>query len=200
METKTEAGNFNPEEGLRTIYAMIQSAKSTIGENYLYYLLWGYLVLITCIAEYALITLFRYDQHYLVWPVLMGLGVFASVLFNLRQKKRSTSKSLIGQVMVYFWGGWLVSFVILIVFANLRESYTVILPLAMVMYGLGIFVSGGVIDFRPLIIGGILSWIAAVVSFFQPHAVQLLIMIGVVIVSYIVPGHLLRRMSINQQV
>ena len=102
METKTEAGNFNPEEGLRTIYAMIQSAKSTIGENYLYYLLWGYLVLITCIAEYALITLFRYDQHYLVWPVLMGLGVFASVLFNLRQKKRSTSKSLIGQVMVYF--------------------------------------------------------------------------------------------------
>ena len=200
METKTESGNFNPEEGLRTIYAMIQSAKSTIGENYLYYLLWGYLVLITCIAEYALITLFRYDQHYLVWPVLMGLGVFASVLFNLRQKKRSTSKSLIGQVMVYFWGGWLVSFVILIVFANLRESYTVILPLAMVMYGLGIFVSGGVIDFRPLIIGGILSWIAAVVSFFQPHAVQLLIMIGVVIVSYIVPGHLLRRMSINQQV
>jgi len=200
METKTESGNFNPEEGLRTIYAMIQSAKSTIGENYLYYLLWGYLVLITCIAEYALITLFRYDQHYLVWPVLMGLGVFASVLFNLRQKKRSTSKSLIGQVMVYFWGGWLVSFVILIVFANLRESYTVILPLAMVMYGLGIFVSGGLIDFRPLIIGGILSWIAAVVSFFQPHAVQLLIMIGVVIVSYIVPGHLLRRMSINQQV
>ena len=200
METKTESGNFNPEEGLRTIYAMIQSAKSTIGENYLYYLLWGYLVLITCIAEYALITFFRYDQHYLVWPVLMGLGLFASVLFNLRQKKRSTSKSLIGQVMVYFWGGWLVSFVILIVFANLRESYTVILPLAMVMYGLGIFVSGGLIDFRPLIIGGILSWIAAVVSFFQPHAVQLLIMIGVVIVSYIVPGHLLRRMSINQQV
>jgi hypothetical protein len=198
METTTEAGNFNPEEGLKTIYAMIQSAKSRIGENYLYYLFWGYLVLIACIAEYALITLFRYNQHYLVWPVLMGLGVVISVFFNLRQSKRSTSKSLIGQVMIYLWGGWLVSFVILIVFANLGEAYAGILPLAMVMYGLGIFVSGGVVDFRPLIYGGILSWIAAVVSYFQPHSVQLLIMIGVVIVSYIVPGHLLRRISKDQ--
>jgi len=200
MEAKTETGIFHPEEGLKTIYAMIQSAKSTIGENYLYYLFWGYLVLFACIAEYVLITLFRYNQHYLVWPVLMGLGMVISVLFNIRQAKRSTSKSFIGQVMMYLWGGWLVSFVILIVFANLGQQYAVILPLAMVMYGLGIFVSGGVIDFRPLIFGGILSWIAAGISFFQPHSIQLLIMIGVVIVSYIIPGHLLRRKSKEQQV
>jgi hypothetical protein len=199
MEAETETGNFYPEEGLKTIYAMIQSAKSTIGENYLYYLFWGYLVLIACIAEYALITL-RYNQHYLVWPVLMGLGIVVSVLFNIRQAKRSTSKSFIGQVMMYLWGGWLVSFVILIVFANLGEQYAVILPLAMVMYGLGIFVSGGVVNFRPLIFGGILSWIAAGISFFQPHAIQLLIMTGVVIVSYIVPGHMLRKKSKEQQV
>jgi hypothetical protein len=135
----------------------------------------------------------------MVWPVLMGLGAIASGIFYFRIKKQRSSKTHIGQVMSYLWGGWLVSFLILIVFANLNEDYAAILPLTLVMYGLGIFVSGGVIDFRPLIFGGILSWIAAVVSFFQPHTVQLLIMSGVVILSYIIPGHMLRRLSKNQK-
>ncbi len=43
-----------------------------------------------------------------------------------------------------------------------------------------------------LIMGGIISWIAALVSYFQPYNVQLLLMTATVIVSYIIPGHMLR--------
>ncbi len=68
------------------------------------------------------------------------------------------------------------------------------------MYGLGIFISGGVISYRPLIIGGIISWIAALVSYFQPYNVQLLIMTATVIVSYIIPGHMLRIEAKKQKV
>jgi hypothetical protein len=155
--------------------------------------------MIACIAEYLLIVLGGFKQHYLVWPVLMGLGVILSGIQIFRQKKSSRTKTHIGNVMSYLWGGWFVSFFILILFANLREDYAVILPLSLVMYGLGIFVSGGVVDFRPLVIGGLIAWIAAVVSFFQPHTIQLIIMTGVVIVSYIIPGHMLRNLSKKQQ-
>ena len=190
---------FNPEEGLKTIYAMIQSAKSTIGENYMYFLLWGYLVLSACVLEFVLIRLVHFRLHYIVWPVLMGTGALVTGMLALRQKRMRISKSHIGHVMAYLWGGWLVCFSILLLFANLREEYDTILPLTLAMYGLGIFISGGIVDFRPLIIGGIISWIAAVVTFFQPYTLQLLIVSVVVIISYIIPGHMLRILSKNTQ-
>jgi hypothetical protein len=199
METFDENRNFNHEDGLKTIYAMIQKAKSTIGGNYRYYLLWGYLVLSACLLEFILIRLVHFNRHYIVWPLLMGFGALVTAMWTIRQRIGSKSQSHIGRVMGYLWGGWLVSFLILMLFANLRQEYDVILPLTLAMYGLGIFVSGGVVDFKPLIIGGIISWMAAVLTFFQPYTLQLLLVSVVIIVTYIIPGHMLRVLSKNQK-
>jgi multisubunit Na+/H+ antiporter MnhB subunit len=128
----------------------------------------------------------------------MGAGALVSGILVLRRKRMRISKGHIEHVMGYLWGGWMVCFLILMLFANLRQEYDTILPLTLAMYGLGIFISGGVVDFRPLIVGGIISWIGAVVAFFQPYTLQLLIVSGVIIVSYIIPGHILRRLSIKE--
>jgi hypothetical protein len=192
METKDEGLGFSHEDGLKTIYAMITSTRNTIGENYLFYLLWGYLVGLACISEYILMRIVHYEQHYMVWPVLMGLGMVLSGFLTIRRQKRSTYKSAIGNIMSYLWGGWLVSLLIIMYFVTQIGNHSLILPFTMVMYGMGIFISGGVISYRPLIIGGIISWIAAVVAYFQPYNVQLLLMTATVIVSYVIPGHMLR--------
>ena len=192
METKNESVEFSHEDGLKTIYAMITSTKNTIGENYLFYLLWGYLVGLAGISEYILIRVVNYERHYMVWPVLMGLGMVVSGVLTLRRQKSSTHRTFIGNIMSYLWGGWLVSFMIIMYFSTQLQNHSLIMPLTMVMYGLGIFISGGIISYRPLIIGGIISWVAALVAYFQPYNVQLLLMTATVIVSYIIPGHMLR--------
>jgi hypothetical protein len=192
METKNESMGFSYEDGLKTIYAMITSTKSSMGENYMFYLLWGYLVGLACVSEFLLIRVVHYAQHYMVWPVLMGLGMVLSGVLTLRRQKASTHKSFIGNIMSYLWGGWLVSLLIITYFTSQLQNHDLILPFTMVMYGMGIFISGGVINYRPLIIGGIISWLAALVSYFQPYTVQLLLMAATVIVSYIIPGHMLR--------
>jgi hypothetical protein len=199
METKNESSGFSHEDGLKTIYAMIASTRNTIGENYLYFILWGYLVGLACISEYILIRVVQYERHYMVWPVLMGLGMAMSGILTLRRQKASTHRTFIGNIMNYLWGGWVVSLLILMYFATRLQNYSLILPLTMVMYGMGIFISGGVISYRPLIIGGIISWIAALVAYFQPYNVQLLLTTATVIVSYIIPGHMLRIESKKQQ-
>jgi hypothetical protein len=198
METKNESSVFSHEDGLKTIYAMITSTKNTIGENYLFYLLWGYLVGLACVSEYILIRFVNYERHYMVWPVLMGLGMVISGVLTIRHKKSSTYKSFIGNIMSYLWGGWFVSFMIIMFFSTQLQNHSLILPLTMVMYGMGIFISGGVISYRPLIIGGVVSWLAAVVSYYQPYNVQLLLMAATVIVSYIIPGHMLRTEAKKQ--
>jgi hypothetical protein len=195
METNNESPVFNHEDGLKTIYAMIKLTKGSIGKNYRYYLLWGYLVILACILEFLFMRVAHFNQSYLVWPVVMGIGLVISGIFAWRQKRARTNSTFIGNIMSYLWGGWLFSFLILLLFANLRQEWNLIMPMTLVMYGLGIFVSGGVISFKPLIMGGIIAWAASVVAYFQPHDVQLLILTATVILAYVIPGYLLRKAS-----
>jgi len=188
-----KTSEFSPEEGLKVIYEMIQTAKSNIGRNYFYSLLFGYLVLVTSLSDYVLITFFHYPAHYLVWPVLMGIGVFTAVVFAIRQKKIEHHKSFVGTFMWYLWSGWLISFLILMVFVNIE--YFPVTTLALSMWGLAFFVSGGVIGFRPWIIGAVIAWAGAIISFFCPYTVGLLIEAGVALISIIIPGYILRAQS-----
>src|SRR4030042_2203821 len=109
---------------------MIESAKANIGRNYFYYLFWGYLVVATCIIEYLLIGVANYKYHFIVWPILMPLGSLITLFFFISQKRARMSKTYIGTFMGYLWGGWVISLIILIVFANLRHDYTIILPVS----------------------------------------------------------------------
>ncbi|MBN1790610.1 MAG: hypothetical protein JW830_08950 [Bacteroidales bacterium] len=186
------------ETSFKIIYEMIESAKAKIGKNYFYYLFWGYLIVATCLLEYFLITVVKYQEHYLVWPVLMPLGALITLFFYLRQKRNNTSKTYIGITMSYFWGGWMISFSVLMLFANLKQEYMVIIPVILAMYGLAAFVSGGVVSFRPLVWGAALAWAAAVVSYFLPYLAQLMVLAGVVAISYIIPGHMLMQLSKNR--
>jgi hypothetical protein len=195
MENNTNIKEFSPEASLKVIYEMIEATKSEIGKNYFYYLFWGYLIASTCILEYFLIAVVEYSKHYLVWPVLMTAGTIVTLVFYIRTRKANLSKTFIGTTMGFLWVGWFISFCILILFINLRHDYGLILPVIMAMYGLAIFVAGGMVSFKPLLIGAIIAWIGAIVAFFTPYTVQLMILAGVVIVSYIIPGHILRNKS-----
>jgi len=195
MENNSNIKEFNHEAGLKVIYEMIESAKSKIGKNYFYYLFWGYLVMATCVIEYLLIAVVKYPQHYIVWPVLMVSGTLVTFLFYLREKRAVTSKTFIGTTMGFLWSGWVISFVILLLFANLKQDYNIIIPVTLAMYGLAIFVSGGVVNFRPLLLGAVVAWMGSVAAFFVPYQGQLMIMMGVVVVAYIIPGHILKNKS-----
>ena len=72
-------------------------------------------------------------------------------------------------------------------------SYSLILPVCMVMYGVGAFVSGSVLQFKPLTIGGIICWAAAFIAHHVDYEYQLLLMSFAVICSYIIPGYILKK-------
>jgi hypothetical protein len=66
-------------------------------------------------------------------------------------------------------------------------------PMVLVLYGIATFVSGGVLQFRPLVIGGICCWVLAVAAMFLPFEYQLLALAAAVAAAYIVPGYLLSK-------
>jgi hypothetical protein len=90
--------------------------------------------------------------------------------------------------------GFFFAFLVILAFSiGGRIPWEISNVLVIVMYGLGTFVSGGILKFRPLIIGGICCWIIALGAFFIPGEYTLLLVAISIIIAYLIPGYLLRK-------
>ena len=188
---------INEKESLEIISRMIQSAKTSLSDSSIFYLLWGWLVLIALIMEYVLQKI-NYPYFFIGWLVLMPAGFVASFIIGSMKSKRQKMRTYIDQFMTYLWSGFGISLLIILFFQQ-KFGSDAVYPLVFVLYGLGTFVSGGAIQFRPLQIGGVICWSLAIARFFVNHDLQLLFGMIIMLSAYIVPGYLLRAQFKKQK-
>jgi hypothetical protein len=182
---------FNEESALKVITEMIDATKNDVRSNYFFFLLWGFLVLAASLLEYCLLTFFHSPYHYIGWPVLMSIGMIVSLVYAIRKYSKTNSTTYIGNFFKFFFLAWSLS-LILVLFFIIPRNNQLVQPVILVMYAMAIFISGGILRFMPLKWGGIIAWAAALLSFFSPFPVQLLITAAAVVVAYIVPGFILK--------
>lgn len=187
--------NLTHQQSMKIIQEMIATSKNNLKDNSFFYLLWGWLVLIASLSHFVLLQI-NYPYAFLPWPILMTLGGIASGIAGYRLGKKSKVMSHVDKMMVYLWYSFLVVILIMIAMAIAQKiNWSILNPLIISLYGLGTFVSGGVLKFKPLIIGGICCWIIALVAFFVPMDYVLLLTALSVVVAYLVPGYLLKSKS-----
>jgi hypothetical protein len=178
---------------LNVIYEMIENSKTRLRENAFFYLLWGWLVLIASLSHFIMM---KYGIFYsfLAWPVIMTAGMVVSVIAGIRMGKRAGHHTHIDTAMIYLWYGFFFSLLIILAFSiGGKISWEIANSLIISMYGLGTFVSGGILKFKPLIIGGISCWIIALGAFIVPGDYMLLLVSLSIIIAYLIPGYLLRK-------
>ncbi len=66
-------------------------------------------------------------------------------------------------------------------------------PVLIMFYGIGMFISGSIMNFRPMQAGAVCCWIIAPVAFRVSFEYQSLLLPLSLILSYIIPGYLLRN-------
>ncbi len=66
-------------------------------------------------------------------------------------------------------------------------------PYIMVLAGLPTFISGIILKFRPLVIGGICFWIIAIIMSFAGPEIFPLGMPVAVVAGYLIPGYMLKN-------
>ena len=185
--------NFNEQESLALIESMIKKAKNQFSENGHSYLLWGWLVLICSIAQFILLNFVHYEKHYLVW-MLTWVAVIYQIFYQSRRKKNEKVKTYTDEIIGYVWITFVISMMIIgfnLGSHKLADSgiwYSVILAL----YGMPTFLSGIILRFPPLVVGGICCWILSVVSVFVPYEYQMFLLSIAMIVAWIIPGYKLR--------
>jgi len=187
--------NFDPKDSLLLIESMINKAKNRFSEDGFMYLLWGWVVFFCSLLQFVLLHVFRYERHYMVW--LITIPVFIYQFFYIANKRREEkvqtyTHNIIGYVWVTFA---IMIFLLAFLIGNLTsgEYYTYINPIVLALYGMPIFLSGVILRFKTLIIGGIGCWILSVTTTFITNFDYQFLMIPVaMLIAWIIPGYLLR--------
>ncbi len=182
--------NFSPQQSLALIQSMISRAKNDLSDNRFYFLLWGWVVFIAVIAQFLLKVVFRYEHHSAVW-ILIIPAIIVTIIYSARKNKDNRVKTYVGESMSYLWTGIGISFFVLSLIISNTGGWEYAFPYFIMFYGLGTFVSGRILKFTPLVIGGIFNWALAIGCVFVPYDYQLLITAAAILISYIIPGHLL---------
>ncbi len=188
--------SINEKESLEIIRTMIHKAQTNMSEGSIFYLIWGWAVLLAIIAQYALLEWSGTEYHWVAWPVLMSLAGIVSAIVGRKRASRQKYVTFVDNTMAFLWGGFVI-FLFAILFLSPTIGWANSYLLVIGLYGLGTFVSGGVLRFRPLIIGGVISLGLCFTGILLRNSIteftQVLILLAISIVcSYLVPGYMLR--------
>lgn len=177
------------EESIRIIQRMIHTAKSRISENGFHFLLWGVLVIAASLSQYVWLKLGGKNETNLVWMLMPLIGVPSAMLYEWKNKKHEKVRSHVDSFYGFIWLGFGIALALVIFTSVNIHSQT--LPYILILTGLATFVSGCLFRFKPLIAGGIVFWIACIISLFLSSYNQLLLNAVATFLGYIVPGVLL---------
>ncbi len=181
---------LNPTESLNVIHSMINTAKNKLADDGFLLILWGWLVLAAAMFHYVSI-ISGYNAGHMVWAVAIPVGVIVSIVYGLRQKKKEQHKTYIDIYLGYVWAAFIIAMFITLMFMEVHSMKTSYFFL-MILYGLATFISGGLLNFKPLVYGSICSFICAIISVWAGEKEQLLCISAALLLSYVIPGHLLR--------
>lgn len=179
----------NEKQHLALIADMINIARKEFSDDSFIYLLWGWTVCLAALAEYALIQMGK-SYHAIVW-LLMPVAAIAQVVFLFTRQKKERVKTHMDKILGFVWTAVGVGIALVLFSQNALRTNT--FPALILLYGIGTFISGGIMKLKPMMIGAICCWIIAAVAFQVKFEYQLLLLSLSVLLSYIIPGHMLKN-------
>lgn len=184
-----ENSTLTPEESLLLISKTIEQTKNRFKENGHIFIYWGTLTLIVLGSQLilSLLELYQYTR----WPVyLFPLSIFYMIYIVVKEKRKNVPKTYIGNVLGNM--GWIFGMNLFIMgFFCWDKLGFAIAPVFIIFFALMIFICGLLIRFKPLIIGGILTNLIGLGTFFiarDYHGFSIMLM---AIIGLIIPGILL---------
>jgi len=181
---------LSPRESLDLIANAIAKTRENLQGNSFGFLLWGWLI---AAASFSYFLLHQYTPsrfYFIPFPVLAAIGIFSTVIWLRKRNKRTTlsyTTYFINKLWVVLGACFLI-----VVFINVSQgkmpfTYTLIVA------GIGTLVSGWVMKFRPLVIGGILLFLASITSIYVVDGYKPLLHGVSIIAGFLIPGYLLKK-------
>ncbi len=178
-------------ESLEIITKMISEAKRNVAKGgSFYFLLWGFVVSIANLGHYILGKYTDYPTPYFVWLVTIP-AVLVTVIHSYRQGKSARVHGPLDKLHGHIWIAAFVGILMALIFMNKIAYHHN--PIILLIAGSSTYLTGILLKFRPLIIGGICLWVMSVICYFLPVIDQYLAGCVGIIIGYIIPGFMLKK-------
>lgn len=184
--------NMTAQESLRLIESMIGQAKKSFSRVSFYFLLWGALLIAAMLATYLLRDQPNGWGQGAPWGIAGILGGIISSVHGAREGKREPVSNPMDRLIGWLWSSFVITMLITIVCSVVDHRD----PGAMItlLTGIPTFMTGQIMRFRPLILGGIIFWVAGIIMHFTNDALVLtMLYCGAMLFGYIIPGLMLKR-------
>jgi hypothetical protein len=184
---------LSPRESLDLIVDVIAKTKESLKGNSFGFLLWGWLIAIASFSFFLLHQYTSFQFYFMPFPVLSAIGIILTVNW---MRKKNTGTTL--PYTIYFLDRlWVVlgACFLMVVFINVSHGQ-VPFTYTLIIAGIGTLVSGWVLNFRPLVIGGILLFLASMVTVYVADAYKPLVQGVAIVAGFLVPGYLLKKEKI----
>ncbi len=189
--------NFSPKDSLQLINSMIGQAKNRFTENGFLYLLWGWAIFACAIFHFVAIKFNLFKQPELVWTVIWAVVIF-QVIYLVKAKRKEKVKTYSDGIIDAIWICFGICMLVLMIVMGRFNLGIYINSLVLLLYGIPTFLSGFVMRFTPLKLGGISCWLLDIASTYSAPVYNLLMIAGDVLIAWIIPGYLLRKKFKNQ--
>jgi hypothetical protein len=184
----TAEKKLTPAESLKLITDVISKTRDNIKAQSFCFLLWGWLITAASILFYVLHQFTDFKLYFLPFPLLVLPGIIITLIYY-RSNSHLPETYLTG-FLKQLWLVLAISFITVVLISFLQQyppfTYTLVIG------GIGTLVSGLVMRFKPLIVGGALFLLFAIGSVFVNDGVKPLLQGIAVVAGYLLPGYLLK--------
>jgi hypothetical protein len=177
------------EESLRIITDMINKTKVSIRQGSFHLLFWGWLLIICSLSAWLLEKYAGYAHPYYVWFLAIP-GAFVSMIYGFMNGRKEQVHTYANMLYMWTWIGFLIAATVLFIVQS--KSMETVTPYILLLAGFPTFLSGFIIKFKPLILGGICFWIVALVVHFAGPELEPLGTPVAMLIGYLIPGYMLK--------
>jgi hypothetical protein len=181
-------------EGILLITSMINKAKNRYSENGVLYLLWGWLIFTCCMIQFVSIHFFHFSKAYYAWYSTWALFIY-QIYYLRKNKKKQRVTMYTGEIIGYIWLVFIITYALFIYILLYIKAPLGITPAILAIFGMPTFLSGIILKFKALKIGGICCWILALIAPFVNYNYQFLLIACAVVAAWIIPGQILYQKS-----
>ncbi len=178
---------MNANESIRIIETMINNSKQRLGNNGKYFLFWGWSVLICAIINFILIKT-NYENPYIIWLSTPFLAILQFFVIK-KTDEQKLIKTFADDAIKNIWIALGIAFFITVFLSTYLKENT--FTIYILLYAIGTFISGKILQFKPLWIGGLLCFFCCIICTIVPIDIKVLVLAISILISYIIPGHLL---------
>jgi hypothetical protein len=187
---ETDEKLMTGEESLRIISEMINRTKVNIRQGIFHLLFWGWLLFICSLSAYLLDRFTDMTNPWIVWFLVIP-GAFVSFIYGYVKGRSSPFHTYADMLYMWTWMGFFVAAVVLFIITS--DKMELVAPYILTLAGLPTFMSGFIIRFKPLILGGISFWVFALIAYFAGPSLGQLAVPVAMLTGYLIPGYLLKK-------